>query len=226
MWETGFDPWVGKIPWKEGMATHSNILAWRKKPGRLQPTGLQGVRHDWVTKYTHMGPPAGSVVKNVCRCRRLGFDPWVGKIPPPPRRGNCKPFQYSCLKNSMDRGAWQALVPGVVKSWTQLSSWGHIEYTVYERLMERIWWFTRRSGRRGGLSLHLQNANTGCRDDRPGFQPWPQLSPAGWPMAFCLETLALVGGAMSTPPPRGLPTGLGRLWFPNADIPRLGRKAI
>ena len=25
----GFDPWVGKIPLKEGMATHSSILAWR-----------------------------------------------------------------------------------------------------------------------------------------------------------------------------------------------------
>jgi len=22
------DPWVGKIPWRKGMATHSNILAW------------------------------------------------------------------------------------------------------------------------------------------------------------------------------------------------------
>ena len=25
----GFDPWVGKIPLKEEMATHSNMLAWR-----------------------------------------------------------------------------------------------------------------------------------------------------------------------------------------------------
>ena len=26
----GLDPWVGKIPWRrEGMATHSSILAWR-----------------------------------------------------------------------------------------------------------------------------------------------------------------------------------------------------
>ena len=34
-----------------GMATHSNILAWRipwtEKPGGLQSTGLQRVRHDW-----------------------------------------------------------------------------------------------------------------------------------------------------------------------------------
>ena len=24
----GFDPWVGKIPWRRKMATHFNILAW------------------------------------------------------------------------------------------------------------------------------------------------------------------------------------------------------
>ena len=31
------------------------------------------------------------------------------------------PLQYSGLKNSMDTGAWQATVPGVAKSRTQLS---------------------------------------------------------------------------------------------------------
>ena len=25
----GFDPWVGKIPLEEGMATHSSVLPWR-----------------------------------------------------------------------------------------------------------------------------------------------------------------------------------------------------
>ena len=30
-------------------------------------------------------------------------------------------LQYSCLKNSTDRGAWQATVHGVAKSWTQVS---------------------------------------------------------------------------------------------------------
>ena len=31
-------------------------------------------------------------------------------------------LQYSCLENSMDRGAWQAAVLRVTKSWTQLST--------------------------------------------------------------------------------------------------------
>ena len=29
--------------------------------------------------------------------------------------------QYSCLENSMDRGAWWATVHAVAKSWTRLS---------------------------------------------------------------------------------------------------------
>ena len=29
MWRPGFNPWVGKIPLEEGMATHSSILAWK-----------------------------------------------------------------------------------------------------------------------------------------------------------------------------------------------------
>ena len=34
---------------------------------------------------------------------------------------NGNPLQYSCLENSMDRGAWQATVHGVTKSQTRLS---------------------------------------------------------------------------------------------------------
>ena len=33
-------------------------------------------------------------------------------------KGNGNPLQYSCLENPMDRGAWWAIVHGVVKSWT------------------------------------------------------------------------------------------------------------
>ena len=34
---------------------------------------------------------------------------------------NSNPFQYSCLENPMDGGAWQATVYGVPKSQTRLS---------------------------------------------------------------------------------------------------------
>ena len=38
-----------------------------------------------------------------------------------PGKGPGYPLLYSCLENSMDRGAWQPTVHGVSKSWTLLS---------------------------------------------------------------------------------------------------------
>ena len=38
-----------------------------------------------------------------------------------PGEGNGNSLQYSCLENSMDRGAWQAIVHGVAKTRTQRS---------------------------------------------------------------------------------------------------------
>ena len=42
-----------------------------------------------------------------------GRSPWVG---------NGNTFQYFCLENAMDRGAWWATVHGATESWTQLST--------------------------------------------------------------------------------------------------------
>ena len=36
-----------------------------------------------------------------------------------PGGGNDNPFQYSCLENPIDGGAWQVTVPSVTKSQTQ-----------------------------------------------------------------------------------------------------------
>ena len=49
----------------------------------------------------------------------LGSTPGSGRYP---GVGNDNLLQYSCLENSMDRGAWQATVLGVAKSWTRLST--------------------------------------------------------------------------------------------------------
>ena len=37
-----------------------------------------------------------------------------------PRGENGNPLQYSCLKNPMDSGAWQAIVQSITKNQTQL----------------------------------------------------------------------------------------------------------
>ena len=49
----------------------------------------------------------------------------VGCIPASgrsPGEGNGNPLQYSCLGNTMDRGAWHAAVHGVTKSRTGLAT--------------------------------------------------------------------------------------------------------
>ena len=38
-----------------------------------------------------------------CQCRRTGLIPGWGRSP---GEGNGTPLQYSCLENTMDRGAW------------------------------------------------------------------------------------------------------------------------
>ena len=50
--------------------------------------------------------------------RDTGLIPAYGRSP---GEGNGNPFQYPCLENLMDRGAWWAAVHGVTKSWAQLS---------------------------------------------------------------------------------------------------------
>ena len=47
--------------------------------------------------------------------RDLGLIPGLGRSP---AEGHSNPLQYSSLENSMDRGAWQATVYRVAKSWT------------------------------------------------------------------------------------------------------------
>ena len=54
--------------------------------------------------------------------RDAGSIPGLGRSP---GGGHGTPLQYSCWENPMDRGAWQATVHGVVKSWTWQSVWAH-----------------------------------------------------------------------------------------------------
>ena len=67
------------------MATHSSVLAWRipgtGEPGGLLFMGSHRVGHDW---HNSAAAAAGllwwlSGKGPTCQCRRLGFDPWVGK---------------------------------------------------------------------------------------------------------------------------------------------------
>ena len=66
-----------------------------------------------------MGFPGGSEGKeSACDVGDAGLIPESGRYP---GEGEGNPLQYSCVKNSMDRGAWQATVHGITKTWIQLS---------------------------------------------------------------------------------------------------------
>ena len=57
--------------------------------------------------------PGGLVVKNLpANTGDVNSVPGWGRSP---GEGNGNPFQYSCLGNPIDRGAWQATVLGVAK---------------------------------------------------------------------------------------------------------------
>ena len=48
------------------------------------------------------------VKESACNVGDLGSIPGLGRSP---GEGHGNPVQYSCLDNSMDRGAWQVTVP-------------------------------------------------------------------------------------------------------------------
>ena len=137
MRETGFDLWVGKIPWRRAWQPTPVFLPgespWTEEAGGLQSIVPQRVGHDWMTKYTHThthththtvdtGFPGGTSSKEpACQRRRFersGFDPWVGS----PGGGHSNSFRYSYMENPMNRGAWRATVHRVRHDWSHLAA--------------------------------------------------------------------------------------------------------
>ena len=65
------------------------------------------------------GFPGGSDGKEpACNMGDLGSLPGLGRCP---GEGNGNPLHCSCLENSMDGGAWWAMVHGVTMNWTPRS---------------------------------------------------------------------------------------------------------
>ena len=52
----GFDPWVGKMPWRRAQQPTPVFLPgdspWTEEPGGLQSMASQRVGHDWVTNHS------------------------------------------------------------------------------------------------------------------------------------------------------------------------------
>ena len=80
---------------------------------------------------TPMGFSGGSVVKNLpANVGDVSLIPGSGKSP---GGGNVNPLQYPCLRNSMVRGAWLAIVHGVAKSQTWLRTRTYEETSTREK---------------------------------------------------------------------------------------------
>ena len=100
------------------METTSNFHSFRTGPKVGKPITV--LSWDIALLRKTSGFSGGSVSKeSACNARDLGSIPRSGRSP---GGGNSYPLQYSCLENSMDRGAWRATVHGVAKSHIQLSS--------------------------------------------------------------------------------------------------------
>ena len=67
-----------------------------------------------------LGFPGGAAVKNLSA--NAGDKSSIPESGRSPGVENGNPFQYSCLENPMDRGAWRATAQGVTKSQTRLST--------------------------------------------------------------------------------------------------------
>ena len=70
--------------------------------------------------------PSGAVVKNpLANAETTGHSGSISGLGRSRGVGNGNPFQYSCLENSMNTGAWRATVHGVAKRQTQLNPRAH-----------------------------------------------------------------------------------------------------
>ena len=79
----------------------------------------------WLHIYYRTSPDGSVGKESACNAGDTGD---TGSIPGSgrsPRVGNGKPLKYSCLENSMDRGAWRVTVLEVAESKTRLSNKTH-----------------------------------------------------------------------------------------------------
>ena len=89
----------------------------------------------YICTHTH-GFLGGSVVKNPPA--NAGAMPSIPGSGRSPGEENGNPLQYSCLENPIDGGAWQAIVPEVIKSQTHLNDFTFTHSDNLERLQARM----------------------------------------------------------------------------------------
>ena len=93
------------------------------------PTNCRSLAKCLVSTYKIDFLGGSASKESACSAGDLGSVPGLGMAMPILWRREWQSFQYSCLENSMDRGAWWVIVHGVTKSQTQLNSY-HTTYQI------------------------------------------------------------------------------------------------
>ena len=97
---------------------------------------------DLIFTQISWGFPCGSDCKeSACNAGHLGSIPGLGRSP---EGGNGNPFQYSCLKNPKDRGAWEATVHWITKSRTHWAT--NFHFHIYTHSILYLHWPWRKMG--------------------------------------------------------------------------------
>ena len=87
------------------------------------PIGLPSINYKLDIMYPYSkNETVKNLPANAGDTRDTGSIPELGGFP---GVGNSNPLQYSCLKNSMDRGAWWAAGHGVIKEWDMTEQLNH-----------------------------------------------------------------------------------------------------
>ena len=92
---------------------HQGLFQWGRPALYRQETNNLLGRQIIVKKLQNRWGLAGGLIDKeiCCNAGDLDLIPGSGRSP---GEGNGNPLQYSCLENSMDRGAWQVTVHGAV----------------------------------------------------------------------------------------------------------------
>ena len=122
-----FNPWVRKIPWRRAWQPTSVFL-----PGKFHGQRSLAGCSPWGCKESDMTERLNTFSLSLLWASQVALvvknrDASAGELRDPgsisgsarcPGGGHGNLLQYSCLENSMDRGAWRAIIHGVTKSWT------------------------------------------------------------------------------------------------------------
>ena len=128
--DRGCDGWMASSTQWTWVWVNSESWWWTGRAGVPQFMWSQRVGHDGATELNwriHFVfirsvckkdfPGGWNLKESDCNAGNTGSIPGKGRSP---GEGNCYPLRYSCLENSMDRGAWRAIVHGITKSQTRL----------------------------------------------------------------------------------------------------------